>query len=162
MLFPKYYLPFPKEISLFESRLYCRLQMLSSWSNLKFYCLVKTEPFTTHSRLLMTLKKKLFEKIVGKGENVGIGIFSFSQNVFYSIRDRNHHFSNIWYVVCRCFESGQVQKFVVWKRVNWNCFKESRKYTKRKKKVGYQHFLLYPQCFRYSLSLGLSKVRIVR
>ena len=30
-----------------------------------------TEPFTTQSRLLMTLGKKPFENIVGKGENAG-------------------------------------------------------------------------------------------
>ena len=41
------------------------------------------------------LEKKPFENIVGKGENAETSIFSFSHNVFYPIRERNHHFSNI-------------------------------------------------------------------
>ena len=44
-------------------------------------------------------------------------IFSFSYNVFYPIKDRNHHFSYIYCVVCKCFQFGHVQNFVVWYRV---------------------------------------------
>ena len=47
-------------------------------------------------------------------------IFSFSQNVFfYSIKDRNHDFSNNDFVVCKCFEFGQGQNFVIQYRVNF-------------------------------------------
>ena len=34
-LFPQCYLPFPKQNSIFESRLFFRLQMLSIWTSLK-------------------------------------------------------------------------------------------------------------------------------
>ena len=44
-------------------------------------------------------------------------IFSFSQNVFYSIKDRNYHLSKIYSVVCKCFQFGQGQIFVVWEWV---------------------------------------------
>ena len=47
------------------------------------------------SRLLTTLWKKPFENIVGKEKMLITSIFSFSHNVFYSIIERNHHFSNI-------------------------------------------------------------------
>ena len=35
-------------------------------------------------------------------------IFSFSPNVFYSIKNKNHHFSNSAFVVCKSFEFGRV------------------------------------------------------
>ena len=75
--------------------------------------------FTAQSRLSTTLKKKPFENIVGNGENAGItSIFSFSHNVFYSSRNKFHFFSYIYFVVCKCFQYGPVQKFVIWLRVN--------------------------------------------
>ena len=40
-------------------------------------------------------------------------IFSFSNNVFYSIKERNHNLSNILVIVCKCFEFGLVKKIVV-------------------------------------------------
>ena len=64
--------------------------------------------------ILTTFRKELLENIVGKGEHAGYQYFSFSHNVFYSIKDINHHFSKIWIVVCKCFEFGLVKKFVVW------------------------------------------------
>ena len=53
--------------------------------------------YTTQSRLLMTLSKKPFENIVGKGENTGYQ----SQKEFLFL-------SYIYFVVCKCFE------FVIW------------------------------------------------
>ena len=44
-------------------------------------------------------------------------IFSFSHNVFYSIKDRNYHLYYIYFVVCKCFQFGQGQIFVVWEWV---------------------------------------------
>ena len=54
-------------------------------------------------------KRKPFEKIEEKGENTG----DQSHNVFYPIKDRNHYFSNISFVVCKCFEFGPVENFVI-------------------------------------------------
>ena len=48
---------FPKRISILELHLLCHLEVLKL--------------FTAESRLLMTLKKKPFDNIVGKGENAG-------------------------------------------------------------------------------------------
>ena len=36
-----------------------------------FFPLIKSQPITTQSQLLMTLRKEAFENIVGKGENAG-------------------------------------------------------------------------------------------
>ena len=41
LLFQQCFLPFPNQISIFESRFFCRLQMLSIWTSLKICCLVK-------------------------------------------------------------------------------------------------------------------------
>ena len=41
-------------------------------------------------------------------------IFSISHSVFYSIKDSNHHFSNIYFVICKCFQFGHVQNFFIW------------------------------------------------
>ena len=41
LLFPHCFLAFPRQISDFESLLFCRLQMLSNWAGLKFCHLVK-------------------------------------------------------------------------------------------------------------------------
>ena len=42
---------------------------------------------------------------------------SFSHNVFYLI-DRNYHFCYTYFVVCKYFQFGLVQNFVVWELVN--------------------------------------------
>ena len=42
LLFPQCFLPFPKQISILHSHLFCCLQMLSIWSSLKFCSLVKS------------------------------------------------------------------------------------------------------------------------
>ena len=42
LLFPQCFLPFPKQISIFQSHLLCCLQMLSIWTCLKFCHLVKS------------------------------------------------------------------------------------------------------------------------
>ena len=67
---------------------------------------------------ILTLRKKPFENIVGKGENAGYqhvtSIFSFSNHVFYHIKDRNHHLCFVYFVVCKCFQFGHIQNFVVW------------------------------------------------
>ena len=50
----------------------------------------------THKKKLLTgLGKKPFENIVGKGEIACTSNFSLSDNVFYSIKDRNYHFCYI-------------------------------------------------------------------
>ena len=51
-------------------------------------------------------------------------IFSFSHNVFYTIKQRNF---NLWYiqiVVCRHSKFGLVQNFVVWERVKVTVYQD--------------------------------------
>ena len=49
-------------------------------------------------------------------------IFSFSHNVFYPIKGRNYHLCYI-YFVCKCFQFGQSQIFVIgeWVKSHFNC-----------------------------------------
>ena len=44
------------------------------------------QPVTTQSRLLMTLRKKPFENIVGEGENAGYQHFLLFSQCFLSLR----------------------------------------------------------------------------
>ena len=44
-------------------------------------------------------------------------IFSFSHNVFYPPINSFRFFTYIYFIVCKCFEFGRVQNFVVWYRV---------------------------------------------
>ena len=41
-------------------------------------------------------------------------IFSFSHNVFYPSQNKLQLFNYIYFVVCKCFQFGPVQFFVVW------------------------------------------------
>ena len=102
-------------------------------------------------------------------------IFSFSHNVFYSIKDRNYHSCYIYFGICKCFQFEQGQIFVIWEWVNplqinkifnWSKSKafvdDKINVTEKLKFVlvkvenivgkgeiaGYQHFLLYTQCFK--------------
>ena len=55
----------------------------------------------------MTLRKKPFEYIMGKGKNAGYLHFTPFPTVFSTLtKDSNHHFNNIQYVVCKCFKGG--------------------------------------------------------
>ena len=75
---------------------------------------VSLELFTTQSRLWMTLIKKPFGNIKGKGENTVNQHFPLFPQCFQSIKDKNYHFSDIKFVVCKFFQMGQAQNFVVW------------------------------------------------
>ena len=44
-------------------------------------------------------------------------------SIFYSIKEINHHFSNIQFVVCKCFQFSHVQNSVVWEMSFGNVFK---------------------------------------
>ena len=74
--------PFP---SVFSEDLYCRDVKTRA-------CLGEDSMHLIHSHTMTGLGKKPFENIVGKGKIACTSNFSFSHNVFYSIRDRNHHF----------------------------------------------------------------------
>ena len=73
-----------------------------SQSNLKDFAddiINVTEPFITQSQLLMTLTKKRFENIVGKGEN-----FLLFQKCFLPFKNKFQFFIHIYFVVCKCFQ----------------------------------------------------------
>ena len=114
-------------------------------------------------------------------------IFSFSHNVFCPIKDRNHHFSNIEFIVSKCFQFGLGQNSIVWERVNslpndtilgsimfefkanaddkfdvaeimGFVFERVENIVGKGENAGYQHFLLFPQCFQKTSFPGLLKV----
>ena len=60
----------------------------------------------------MTLKKKPFEKIVGKEKKkLVISIFSYFHNTFYPIKNRLEHLSDIYFVISKCFQFGKKKLF---------------------------------------------------
>ena len=72
----------------------------------------------THSHTMTPFgvsgKEVFFKTLWEKEKMLVTSIFSFSHNVFYSIKDRNYHLCYISFVVCKCFQFGQGQIFVVW------------------------------------------------
>ena len=56
-----------------------------------------------------------FETFFWEKEKMQVtSIFSFSHSVFYSNKDSNRRSSNIYFVVCKCFQFGLIRNFVVW------------------------------------------------
>ena len=58
--------------------------------------------------------RSLLKTLWEKEKMLVTSIFSFSHNVFYPIKDRNHHLSYIYFIVCKCFEFDDVHNFVIW------------------------------------------------
>ena len=46
----------------------------------------------------------LLKTLLEKEEMLVTSIFSFSNNVFYSIKDINNYFTYFYVVVCKCFQ----------------------------------------------------------
>ena len=89
-------------------------------------------------------------------------IFSFFHKIFnaikdkdhHSIKDKNNHFSNITFVVCRCFQFGPGQNFVIYLPITtqYRIFDTLKiyscgKHCKKKKIACNKQFLLFSQCF---------------
>ena len=83
----------------------CRRQAFSHFSPNVFGNPLCQYNFNTQSQLLMTLKKKTFANIVGKGENAANQHFLlFRHNVFYQLWKVFLLLSYIYFVVCKCFQ----------------------------------------------------------
>ena len=67
------------------------------------------------------LEKEASWNVLGKGENAGNQYFSLFHNVFFPIKDRNHH---IYFFVCKCIEFDDIQNFVVWLGVEYSACEE--------------------------------------
>ena len=59
-------------------------------------------------------ERSLWKTLWEKEKMLVTSIFSFSQNVFYPVKDRYHYLNYINFVVCKCFQFGHIQNFVVW------------------------------------------------
>ena len=75
-------------------------------------------PFPNKPWFLRVCSTGLSKTLWEKEKMLVTSIFSFSHSVFYSIKEINHHFSNIQFVVCKCFHFGHIQNSVLWERVN--------------------------------------------
>ena len=102
----------------------------------------------------MTLRKKTFENNVGKEEDAGIQRFLFSHTLFYPLR----------------LNSLPNDKFLDWSKLkafaNNNLkmkilFGWVENIVGKGENAGYQHFLLFSQCFLKASFSGSLKVSIV-
>ena len=104
-LFPLCFIPFPTQISIFHSHLFCRLQIAFNLTSMKFSRLV-TSIFSISPKLFNTMKDKtnyltfysidtrflrinnrqLLNILWEKNKLLVNSNFSFSHNVFHSIR----------------------------------------------------------------------------
>ena len=69
-------------------------------------------PFTAQCQLLTTMRKKPFVNIVGKGENAGYQHFLLFLQCFLTYLRKISLLSHIE-IVCKCFQFGNGQDFVV-------------------------------------------------
>ena len=63
---------------------------------------------------LTTMKKKAFEIIMGKGENAGNQGFLLFPMSSTLPKTNFQFFSHIYFAVCKCFQFGEVQNFIIW------------------------------------------------
>ena len=109
------------------------ISLVNSWRRLHFlecndawntkqthyaWCTEQNFPFYLHgAHLLITLypikMKKRLKTIWDKEKMLVICIFSFSHNIFYQMKDRNHRLCYIYFVICKCCQFGFVQNFAV-------------------------------------------------
>ena len=54
-------------------------------------------------------ERSLLKTLWEKEKMLVTSIFSFFHSVFYPIKDRNHHLSYVYFVVCKCFQFGHIQ-----------------------------------------------------
>ena len=100
----------PKRISIVKLNLFCHLQLLSIWTNLKICRLVRNYVNnTTKCRDLTTLTLKTFENIEVKGENVSL----INPN-----KDKFNHVCNSNIVVFFLFQFGRVNILIRLNRIN--------------------------------------------
>ena len=67
--------------------------------------------FTKQSWPLMTMRKEVFENILGKGENAGDQHFLLFLKMFSTIPEKFQFFSRINVIPCKCFEIRSGLKF---------------------------------------------------
>ena len=70
--------------------------------------------FTIQSRVLTILKKKTFENVGKRKKMLVTSIFSFFNNVFYPITDRNQHLNYICICPLQMLSVSSSPIFVVW------------------------------------------------
>ena len=109
----------PKTISFFLSHLFCRLQMLSIWTSLKFCRFGKEfiNPFPNKPWFLRVCSRSLLKTLWEKEKLLVTSNFSFSHCVFYPFGELSAILNKFEIVVCN-LSIWESLKFVVWERVN--------------------------------------------
>ena len=73
--------------------------------------LLNINPFPLNDTFWRVWERSLYETLWEKEKMLVTSIFSFSHNVFYSIKDRYDHLCYIYFVACKCFQFEQGQIF---------------------------------------------------
>ena len=110
LIFPYVFYVFrEKEKSPFQQHLFCRLQMLSIWPSLKFYLLVKSQPFLEQALFSLVCKTSLFKTLLEKDKLLIMSNSSFFHSVFYPFGELFAIFIEFKIVVCKLLKFGRVQ-----------------------------------------------------
>ena len=116
---------------------------------------------TTQSRLLTTLPKEPFQIIVGKGEIAGDQHFLLFPQCVLPYQRQNLLLIHMHFFFCKSFNPLPDNKILDWSKlkafaddklnVTQNIkvvFHRIENIVGKEENAGYQHFLLFPQCFR--------------
>ena len=145
LLFPQYFLPFPKQITIFQSPRFCRLQMLSVWTSLKIVVWERVKQ-------LYTIKKlRRSDLEVSNAKSLpGMNNLDWLQLTHYQT------------INFRLFQTERVCRRQF--KFDENCRKLSNRVenTVGKGEIArYKQFLLFPLCFQKACFPGASKAVIV-
>ena len=100
-------------------------------------------PFSHNDTFCWVWEKSLLKTLWGKREIACTSNFSFSHNVFYCIKHRNYHFC--YSVICKYFQFGLVQNFVIWGRVKGSRTKPKCRLFLNKD-IGSVYIAIYNRC----------------
>ena len=147
--------------------------ILSFSHNLSYPPIQSSNSLPTHkiSTLFHSIptSKDPLEKHRGKGRKCCLpaftSIFSFSHSVFNSFKERNHHFTNKILSSANAVILVTPEILSFSKELNWtkfkafadnkwtavkvfvSCFDRVENIVRKGENAGFQHFLLFPQCF---------------
>ena len=113
-LFPTiFFYPSQKEFRFFQLYSFCCLHMLSIWTSLKLFSVVKSKPFSSQSQVFpnkpcfYVSTVQVFRKHWGKEKLLIMSNFSFSNNVFYPLGELSAIFIKFEIVVCKLLQFGR-------------------------------------------------------
>ena len=140
LLFIQCFLPFPKQTSIFQSHLFCHLQMLSIWTSLKFCCLVELTQTPKRQILDSSKLKETADNNFKSNKNVR----KFSKRVENTVGKGEIAHHEQFLLFTWCFQMTYKENGRKFSR-----YVKTKKHCRKGEIAHYEQFLLFPQCFLY-------------